>query len=330
MKRMLPLLWIVGFGLSSVLFHGLYASEPWLTGKIHFENLTSPGPIPEVYKLDAHEFSFELRSRRRLNGIGVELLDLRFPSPIRSPYPQNNTVVAEYYRPIGTGPFPAVIVLDILGGDQTLGRTQASVLAQNGIAALFVQMAYYGPRRPQGTSIRLISTDITHTMNGIQQTVLDVRRASAWLAAQPEVDAVRLGLVGTSLGSFMGSLTAEMEPRIKRLAIVLGGGGLVDAFYDHPQAMTIRSLYELFGGSKDALTKKVAVVDPITCACNLRDRRIIMFGAKRDEIVPPKATVRLWEELGKPKIVWYDTTHTGAAAYILDAIKQVIDFMKAP
>lgn len=312
------------------LFHSVFATEPIVKGKIKFDAMEPRGPVPTVYQLPAHEFAYEMQSRRRLPNLGIELLDVKYPSPVVSPHPENNTVIAEYYRPLGAGPFPGVIVLDILGGDQTLGRTQASVLAQNGIAALFVQMAYYGPRRPKGSSIRLISGDIEQSLKGIRQTVLDVRRASAWLASQPEVDAERLGLVGTSLGSFMGSLTAEMEPRIKRLAIVLGGGGLVDAFYDHPQALPMRSLYELFGGSKESLANRLAVVDPLTCAANLRDRRIIMFGAKRDEIVPPKATERLWKELGEPRIIWYDTTHTGAAAYILQAIKEVIDFMKAP
>ena len=32
-------------------------------------------------------------------------------------------------------------------------------LAQKQIAALFVQMAYYGPRRPPGSNLRLLSTD---------------------------------------------------------------------------------------------------------------------------------------------------------------------------
>src|SRR5262249_61850129 len=114
---------------------------------------------------------------------------LRFPSPVTSDCPENNTVHAEYYRPKGDGPFPGVIVLDITAGDQSLSRGISTLLAQRGIAALFVQMAYYGPRRPPGSKLRLLSPNIAHTVEAIRQTVLDVRRATAWLESRPEIDA---------------------------------------------------------------------------------------------------------------------------------------------
>src|SRR5207302_6640231 len=107
--------------------------------------------------------------------IGVEVYQVTFPSQFASPRPENNTVYAEYYRPKGTGPFPAVIVLDITGGDQTLSRFIARTMAQNGIGGLFVQMAYYGPRRPAGSKLRMLSTDIPRTMEAVRQTVLDCR-----------------------------------------------------------------------------------------------------------------------------------------------------------
>ena len=297
-------------------------------GVVHFEPAGQQDNVPEQYCLKPHDFDYTLTQRRALAGLNVDLYDLKFPSPVVSETPENNTVVCEYYRPGTVGRFPGVIVLDILGGDQTLGRMQASLFAQNGIGALFVQMAYYGPRRPAGSRLRLVSTDLEHSLGAVRQTVLDVRRAAAWLAARPEIDAERLGICGTSLGSFMGSLTAEMEPRLKRVAIVLGGGGLVDAFYDHPRANAIRTLYEVMGGSKEKLQARLEIIDPLTRAGNLKDRQIIMIGAARDDIVPPAATRRLWEALGQPRILWYDSTHTGAALYLMPALKEVIQHFK--
>ncbi len=134
----------------------------------------------------------------------MEIHYLRFPSPVTTDCPENNTVFAEYYRPQGPGPFPGVIVLDITAGNQDLSRLIANCLAQNKIAALFVQMAYYGPRRPAGSKRRMMSTNFPQTIENVRQTVLDVRRATAWLAARPEIDAKRLGIHGTSLGSMVG------------------------------------------------------------------------------------------------------------------------------
>src|SRR5205085_2727930 len=150
---------------------------------------------------------------------------LRFPSPVKSATPENNTVHAEFYLPQGKGPFPAVIVLDVTAGNQMLSRGFATVFARHGIAGLFVQMAYYGPRRPPGSRLRLLSPDVRHTVAAVTQTVLDLRVAAAWLESRPEVDKDRLGILGTSLGSFLSALAAEMEPKLRRVVVLLGGGG---------------------------------------------------------------------------------------------------------
>jgi dienelactone hydrolase len=296
---------------------------------VHFKPIDDQADIPERYRLSERSFDYTMKPLRDLPVSGVEISRVTFPSPVTSPTPENNTVYAEYYRPKGTGPFPAVIVLDITGGNQELSRFIARSLAQNKIAGLFVQMAYYGPRRPPGSKLRLLSTNVPHTMAAIRQTVLDCRCAAAWLAGRPELDGQRIGIMGTSLGSFIATLTAEMDPRFSRVAILLGGGGLVDAFYDHPQAAPYRKMWEALGGTKEKVKQAFAPVDPLTEAANLKNRSVLMIAAKRDEIVPPSAAVRLWEAMGKPKIVWYDTTHYGAALYIPAALKPLVEHFGA-
>lgn len=303
-------------------------SEAVVKGTVKFQPTGDPAKVPEVYRLDAHEFPFEMNLKHDYRGLGVEVHQVRFPSPVTTKYPENNTVHAEFYRPKGPGPFPGVVVLDILGGDQSLSRIQANYFAQHGIAALFVQMAYYGPRRPANSRVRMLMPDLDHSLAAIRQTVLDVRRASAWLASRPEVDSERLGIVGTSLGSFVGGLTAQMEPRFKKVVILLGGGGLMEAFYDHPQAAPVRALLQGLGVSRQVIADRIAIVDPITRAENLKDRQVLIIAAKQDEIVPPKATERLWEALGKPKIVWYDAGHYTAVVYIVPALQHVIQHIK--
>jgi dienelactone hydrolase len=298
-------------------------------GTVQFKPLGEQKEIPQCYRLEAHQFDYEMNKLRTLKGLGVEVYHLRFPSPVKSACPENNTVHAEYYRPRGKGPFPGVIVLDILGGNQQLSRLISTTFAENQIGALFVQMAYYGPRRPKGSNLRLLSPDVKQTLEAIKQTVLDMRRATAWLEARPEIDRQRLGILGTSLGSFMGSLTAEMEPKLKRVAIVLGGGGLVDAYYDHPQAKTARKFWEALGGTKASLARAIADVDPITCAANLKDRKVLMIAAKKDEVVPPRAAEAMWKATGKQKIIWYDAGHYTAALYIVPALQQVIEHFNA-
>jgi dienelactone hydrolase len=300
-----------------------FAADKTEKGTVHFEPLGIQKDVPERYRLSAHDFAFEMEKQRELPASGLDIYHLRFPSPMKSPSPENNTVHADYFLPRGEGPFPCVIVLDILAGDQRVSRLIATNLAQNKIAALSVPMAYYGPRRPKGSSLRLLSPNIDQTMEAVRQTVLDLRRATAWMASRPEIDNKRLGILGTSLGSFMAALTAEMEPRLGRVAVLLGGGGFVDAFYDDRRVLLLRTVWECCGGTKEEVARVIAPADPITCAANLKDRKVLIMAAKRDDIVPPQMAEALWQATGRQRIVWFDCTHVGAALYIVPALKVV-------
>jgi dienelactone hydrolase len=293
-------------------------------GTVHFKPAGDQKNIPERYRLKAHRFSYRMEQIEDLPLSGLTIHHLTFPSPVRSDCKENDTVHAEYYRPRGKGPFPCVIVLDITAGDQSLSRFIATHLAQNNIGGLFVQMAYYGPRRPAGSKLRLLSPDFKRTTEGIRQTVLDLRRATAWMESRREIDATRLGIMGTSLGSFVSALTGEMESKLRRVAVLLGGGGFVDAYWDDPRAKSFRKVWQALGGTKESAARLVAPIDPITCAANLKDRRFLILAAKRDDIVPPQMAEALWKATGKQKIVWYDCTHYGAAFYLLSGLQKVV------
>jgi dienelactone hydrolase len=323
--------------LSALVCTGLLAAGPaWAggaapaerpaveKGTFRFSPAGDQKDIPERYRLEGRTFDYELALKAELPGAEVRVSHLAFPSPVRTPTPENNTVHAEYYRPLAGRRFPAVIVLDVTAGDQRLSRGIATFLAQNRVAALFVQMAYYGPRRPAGSKLRLLMPDLDHSLAAIRQTVLDLRAAAAWLGSRPEVDGKRLGIMGTSLGSFLAALAAEMEPRLGRVAVVLGGGGVVDAYYDDPRAAPYRKLYEALGGTREQLARRIAPADPLTCAARLKDRRLLILAGKRDEVVPPKMAEALWNASGRQKIVWYDCTHYGAAVYLAPALDEVL------
>ena len=295
-------------------------------GKVTFKPIDDQAAIPERYRLQEYAFDYTLTPKRELPVSGITISDLTFPSPVTTKHESNNTVHGEYYRPGGKGPFPGVILLDILDGSQVVSRGLANMFSQNGIAALIIQMPYYGPRRPANEKIRLLSPDITQTMANIRQTVLDNRCGVAWLESRPEVDKKRLGIHGTSLGSFMGALTAEAEPRLTRVSLMLGGGGLVDAYWDHPQAKPLLSAVALLGITKDHMKAVIAPADPITNAAALKTRRVLMIAASRDDVVPPSAAKAMWEATGKQKIVWINATHVGSALFLFEATNTIVKF----
>jgi dienelactone hydrolase len=293
-------------------------------GTFRFRPLDEQNDVPPRYRLAEAAFTYELEQKKALPAIGVTVHQLRYPSPFKSATPENNTVHAEYYRPDGKGPFPAVIILDVTAGNQMLSRHIANHFARHGVAGLFVQMAYYGPRRPKGSPLRLMSPNLRHTIQAVTQTVLDLRVATAWLESRAEIDGKRLGILGTSLGSFLAALASEMEPRLGRACVLLGGGNFIDGYAGHKLGAPWFKLLESLGVKREAMKKVIAPIDPITCAANLKKRDLLILAARKDEIVPPIMATMLWEASGKQKIIWYDSGHYTAALHIADAMEHIL------
>ena len=106
----------------------------------------------------------------------------------------------------------------------------------------------------------------------------------------------------------MSALTGEMEPRLGRVCVLLGGGGFVDGYTGHPLVAPYMGLVNLFGGLK-SIRKAIEPIDPLTCAANLKGRDVLIMAASKDEIVPPRMATMLWEASGKQQIHWYDAGH---------------------
>jgi dienelactone hydrolase len=298
-------------------------------GEATFEPSLAESKVPELFRLPKATFGFELENVRDTPGYSVA--KLRFPSPIETPDPLNNTVHAEYFQPKGAGRRPAVVVLHILGADFALSRYYAARLADKGVAALFMKLPYYGERRPAGGKERFLSTDIGRSTLSMRQGVLDVRRAATWLATRPEVDPGKLGVTGISLGGITSALAAAVDPAIGRGAFLLAGGGLDQILWemDEPEARHYRQQWLASGRSKADLKALTQPLDPLTYADRLVGKRILLMAANVDEVVPASSARALWEASGKPPIRWFDCGHYSAAGYLLPGIREAVDFFAA-
>jgi dienelactone hydrolase len=309
---------------SALLAFGVSLFAQSESGTISFMADDSTAEVPELFRLQKHQFDFQLTLKHNLKHADVEIYTLTFPSPVKTEHESNNTVHAEFFRPKNAKGRPATIVLDILDGTQIVGRSEALWLAQQNIPALVVHMAYYGPRRPSGTKLRLLTPDVAQSVANIRQTVLDCRRAFAWLETRPEVDPDKMALLGTSLGSLVGGVVGGVEPKVKSVCLLLGGGGLVDSFSEHRNAGTVLTGLAAVGITKETLKKQINPVDPLTYAARLKVKRLLLIAASRDDIVPPGAMKRLWEATDKPKLIWIDETHIGAALHMFQMMRAVV------
>jgi dienelactone hydrolase len=332
--------WIVTIALLAPSADAATWSEVPASGTVQPQRAVDPADFPARFRLGTEPFAYTTRADYTQRA--VRRTTVTFPSPVTTPHPLNNTVHAEYFQPVGPGPHPGVVVLHILGGDFELLRVVANHLAQRGVAALFVKMPYYGPRRDPASRRRMISKNPQETVEGMTQAVLDIRRAADWLADRPEIDPERLGITGISLGGIMSSLAGGVDTRFRKVGILLGGGNFADFVWnvDHDEATDFRRDWIAQGRTRDEFTKLIGEVDPVTYGHRLATRRVLMIEAAHDEVIPPEYAVALYEsirppenatrthEVRRPELVWLNAGHFTAIWYMPRELMRLDGFFR--
>lgn len=312
--------------MASLILIALVAIGPVVRTEVAFSPTIDEPNVPERFRLAAS--TFESRMETRVETLNYTVASVQFPSPIVTPDVENNTVHAEYFQPKRKGRRPAVIVLHILGADFALSRYVAARLADQGVAALFVKLPYYGERRPQGggEAKRFLSSDIERTVLAMRQGVCDVRRGAAWLAARPEIDPARLGVMGISLGGIVASLACAIDPTLNRGAFLLAGGDLARILWEMPEGAKYRAAWIASGRTFDDLKALTDPFDPVIHAARLKGKHVLMIAGNVDEVVPPSCTRALWNAAGRPPLTWYDCGHYSAVGFLLPAVRQTVEF----
>jgi hypothetical protein len=134
---------------------------------------------------------------------------LTFTSAIESPWPQNNTVHARLFAVGKSG--PAVVLLPQWNAKWDVQVNICRWLNRMGITVLRLSMPYHDRRAVPGheRADALVGPNIGLTLQANRQAVVDARLSLQWLSQQGYG---KLGLVGTSIGSAVGSITMAHEP----------------------------------------------------------------------------------------------------------------------
>jgi dienelactone hydrolase len=136
---------------------------------------------------------------------------LRFTSPVATPYPENNTVHAQWFP--ASKSRKAVVLLPHWNAPGNGHNALAQGLAKLGISTLRISLPYHDFRMPAELQRAdyAVSSNICRTIDATRQAVIDVRCCFDWLEAQGYN---RLGIIGTSLGSCYAYLATAHDPRI--------------------------------------------------------------------------------------------------------------------
>src|SRR4030095_12923817 len=222
--------------------------------------------------------------------------DLAFPSALTTPHAENNTVHCRFFparrsREDGAARRAAVLVLPQWNADAGGHGGLCKLLAWSGMSALRLSLPYHDRRMPPELhrADYIVSANIARTLQVCRQSVLDARRAVAWLAREGYE---RIGILGTSLGSCLALLTTAHEPLIRAEALNHISPHFADVVW---RGLSTRHVREGLDGhvELDLLRALWKPISPRWYLERVRNRKTLLIYARYDLTFP----VDLSEEL---------------------------------
>ena len=136
---------------------------------------------------------------------------LYFTSPVVTPIARNNRVRARWFP---AGRRGAVVVVPQWNADQESHNALCRIFNTIGISALRLSLPYHDLRKPLETERAdyAVSSNLGRTIDAARQAVADTRSCLDWLESQGYL---KLGIVGTSLGSCYAYLASAHDERLK-------------------------------------------------------------------------------------------------------------------
>jgi hypothetical protein len=191
---------------------------------------------------------------------------LRFTSPERTPYAENDLVNARWYpadpaKQAGK-PKQAIIVMPQWNADAFSHNALCSLFNRFGISALRLSKPYHDIRRPSELerSDYAVSANIGRTLSATRQAVVDIRCCVDWLESQGYE---HFGVLGTSLGSCYGFLASAHDRRLRVNAFNHASAAVGDVVWAGQSTRHIRQALEETGLTQKRVQALWAGVSPM-------------------------------------------------------------------
>ena len=192
---------------------------------------------------------------------------LRFTSPVRTPYPENDLVNARWYpappeKQHGK-PRQAIIVMPQWNADAFSHNVLCSLFNRFGVSALRLSKPFHDIRRPAETerSDYAVSSNIGRTIAACRQAVVDVRCCLDWLQSQGYE---QFGILGTSLGSCYAFIASAHDPRLQVNAFNHASMAFGDVVWTGQSTRHIRAAFEQAGMSQTHLYRCWTGISPVS------------------------------------------------------------------
>jgi hypothetical protein len=254
---------------------------------------------PETLAQDA-----ELK-RKAENGEIPRAQFLRFTSPERTPYPENDLVNARWYPAPAhkdpTRPKQAIVILPQWTADAFSHNALAGIFNKMGISALRLSKPYHDIRRPTELerSDYAVSANIGRTLSACRQAVVDIRCCLDWLQDQGYE---HFGVLGTSLGSCYAFLASAHDPRLRVNAFNHASTSFGDVVWAGQSTRHIRAGLEEAGLTQQRLRNLWASISPVhyydkfmSAESAGKDKKVLLVYADYDLTFPREYSLQVVE-----------------------------------
>jgi dienelactone hydrolase len=218
---------------------------------------------------------------------------LRFTSPVKTPYPENDLANARWFPARGRR---AVVLLPHWNADALAYNSLCRTLNWMGIAVLRLSLPHHDIRRPSEIhrADYAVSANIGRTMDAMRQGVVDVRCCVDWLESQGYN---RLGIVGTSLGSCYAFIATAHDARISVAAFNHASTYVADVVWHGQSTRHVREGLEA-SIQLDDLRQVWRAVSPMVYFDKFSrwPRKSLIIYAKYDLTFLPELSERVVEE----------------------------------
>jgi hypothetical protein len=191
---------------------------------------------------------------------------LRFTSPERTPYPENDLVNARWFPAPAhqdpKRPKQAIVVLPQWNADAFSHNALCNIFNRMGISALRLSKPYHDIRRPTELerSDYAVSANIGRTLSAARQAVVDIRCCIDWLEQQGYE---HFGVLGTSLGSCYAFLASAHDARIRVNAFNHASTSFGDVVWAGQSTRHIRQGLEGVGLTQERLRALWGAISPV-------------------------------------------------------------------
>jgi dienelactone hydrolase len=223
---------------------------------------------PQLYPTNVRPETLQRDARlrqRAANGTLPTAKFLRFTSPVRTPYPENDRVNARWFpapaEKMAGKPKQAIIVMPQWNADAFSHNALCSIFNRFGVSALRLSKPYHDIRRPAELERAdyAVSANVGRTIASCRQAVVDIRCCIDWLEQQGYE---QIGILGTSLGSCYAFLAGALDSRVRVGAFNHASMSFGDVVWTGQSTRHIRAAFEAISMTQQRLRDIWAAVSP--------------------------------------------------------------------